>query len=105
MNSEDRRLELQIKLEEILGSDRVYFQPPANYKMKYPCFRYSWAGTRSSRANNLNYRNTRQYQVIYIDPDPTSEIPMQLLREFEMINHDRSYTADNLNHYVFTLYF
>lgn len=105
MNSEDRRLELQTKLEEILGSSRVYFQPPASYKMKYPCFRYSWSGTRSSRANNLNYQNTRQYQVIYIDPNPTSEIPTRLLREFEMINHDRSYTADNLNHYVFTLYF
>ena len=35
------RLELQSKLEELLGSRNVYYQPPESLKMKYPAIRYS----------------------------------------------------------------
>ena len=34
------RIELQLKLEEILGSRHVYFQPPASIKMTYPAIVY-----------------------------------------------------------------
>ena len=40
------RLNLQDKLEEVLGSKQVYFQPPESLKLKYPCIVYS-------RSNNL----------------------------------------------------
>ena len=35
------RLELQNKLEELLGSRHVYFQPPESVKMEYPAIKYS----------------------------------------------------------------
>ena len=34
------RLELQSKLEEILGSRQVYYQPPETVKMEYPAIVY-----------------------------------------------------------------
>jgi len=34
------RLELQEVLESLLGSRNVYFQPPLNLKMNYPCIIY-----------------------------------------------------------------
>ena len=36
------RLDLDDTLREIMGDKgSVYFQPPENLKMKYPCIRYS----------------------------------------------------------------
>ena len=35
-----KRVDLGNKLKEILGSNNVYFQPPDNLKMVYPCIRY-----------------------------------------------------------------
>ena len=35
------RLELQDLLETVLGSQYVYFQPPATLRMRYPCIVYA----------------------------------------------------------------
>ena len=35
------RLELQSKLEELIGCKHVYYQPPKSVKMEYPAIRYS----------------------------------------------------------------
>ena len=36
-----RRLKLQEKLEELLESRNVYYQPPESKKMDYPAIRYN----------------------------------------------------------------
>ena len=38
MYTMERRLELHEALCEVLGSRNVYFQPPDNVTMRYPCF-------------------------------------------------------------------
>ena len=35
------RLDLQSKLEKLLGNKNVYYQPPESLKMEYPAIRYS----------------------------------------------------------------
>ena len=40
MDLEQRRLQLHEILVGILGNENVYFQPPANLVMQYPCIRY-----------------------------------------------------------------
>ena len=35
----DKRTELQVKLEELLGSGHVYYQPPTSLKMEYDAIR------------------------------------------------------------------
>lgn len=99
------RLELHEELCEALGSRNVYFQPPESVKMQYDAIRYSLAGKNLKRANDKIYLNTNQYDGVVITRDPDTTIPDRLLSNFEMCSFGRPYTADNLNHYPFTLYY
>jgi hypothetical protein len=98
------RIELQKVLETLLGSKNVYFQPPTTVQMSYPCIVYRRTKIRSKFANNSNYLNHKEYTVTVIDKDPDSLIPDKLV-VLPMCLHDRQYTANNLNHDVFTLFF
>lgn len=64
-----KRVELGKKLKEILGSDNVYFQPPDNLKMSYPCIRYRLEGGNAEYADNVPYRFSRQYELVFICKD------------------------------------
>lgn len=99
------RLDLQAAFEEILGSRNVYFQPPESVKMQYDAIRYELSGKDAKRANDRVYRSTNQYSGVVITRDPDTTIPDVILSHFEMCSLGRPYTADNLNHYPFTLYF
>lgn len=98
------RLELQTKLEEILGSRNVYFQPPASVQMQYDAIVYERSGIRNLPADNLNYSLTQAYEVTVIYRDPDCDVPMKLA-ELPMCRMERHYVVDNLNHDVFTLYY
>ena len=99
------RLELHEELCTILGTKNAYFNPPESLKMEYPCIRYKLADIDSKYSNNKKYKNTKQYEAIVIDRDPDSEIYDKVLEHFAMSNFDRMYTAENLNHFVLTLYY
>ena len=99
------RLELHEKLCELLGNRRVYYQPPASVKLEYDCIKYSLSGIDTKYANNSNYNAIKQYQVIVITRDPDSNIPDKILKHFPLCRFNRPYVADNLNHFVFTLYY
>lgn len=98
------RLDLQTLLEELLGSRNVYFQPPASVSMKYPAIVYSRYDIENTHADNRVYAQKTAYQLTVIDGDPDSEI-VKKVSMLPMCSFDRHYTADNLNHDVFTLYF
>jgi hypothetical protein len=98
------RLELHDVLKDILGTDQVYFQPPPNVEMQYPCIVYHRTYIQTNHADDIPYRNTIRYQVTVIDRDPDSAIPM-LIMGLPLCTYDRFYTADKLNHDVFKLFF
>lgn len=98
------RLSLQSLLEEILGSRYVYFQPPANVQMEYPCIVYKRDIAVTKFADNSPYRHSKRYLVTAIDRNPDSETPDKVAA-LPMCIHNRFFTADNLNHDVFDLYF
>lgn len=98
------RLQLQALLETLLGSDAVYFEAPNSSEMVYPCIVYNRDNTETTHANNAPYRFTKRYQVTVIDEDPDTTIPDRV-GKLSMCVHDRSFVVNNLNHYVFTLYF
>lgn len=98
------RLELQTLLEELLGSEQVYFQPPSNIQMQYPCIVYARNDSQTEFADNRPYAHAKQYQVTVIDRDPDSELPDKV-EALPYCAFDRYFAAENLNHYVFTLYF
>lgn len=97
-----QRLDLQEKLEEITA--HVYFQPPTNNRIQYPCIVYEVDYAKTEHADNRPYTYTRRYQVTVIDRDPDSVIPKSVAM-FPMCLLNRFFTADGLNHTVYTLYF
>ena len=98
------RIELQEKLEELLGSSNVYYQPPASVKMEYPAIRYSRKDVDKKSADNAAYTLTNCYEIIVIDSKPDNKVIEKLL-SLPMCSYDRPYKSDNLNHDVLTLYF
>lgn len=98
------RLELQTELEKLLGSRNVYFQPPASVQMKYDAIRYSRKNISNRFANNSVYNQRDCYELIVIYKNPDSDLPRKISR-LPMCSFDRHYTADNLNHDVFTIYY
>lgn len=99
-----QRLELQTVLEGILGTGNVYFQPPANVELQFPCIIYQRDLARTEHAGNQPYRYSKRYQVTYIDRNPDSGVPDQIAM-LPSCTFSRHFKADNLNHDVFTLYF
>lgn len=98
------RLQLQTVLENILGSDSVYFQPPSGHQMVYPCIVYERSLIDIEVANNNTYKIEKRYTITVIDKDPDSSIPDQISM-LPRCNFDRHFTVDNLNHDIFTIYF
>ena len=97
------RLALQNKLEELNDNKNVYFQPPESLKMNYPAIKDSIDKIDGKFANDRRYISTRRYSLTVISKKPDPEIINKLL-ELPMCEFDRSYVSDNLNHYVFTIY-
>lgn len=93
-----------VDMKELNGDRHVYFQPPESLRLNYPCIVYSINDIWKKNADNKTYMQRTAYTVTVIDSDPDSEIIQKVL-ELSMCSFDRSYISDNLNHYVFTLYF
>ena len=98
------RLELQKKLEELLGTKNVYYQPPETIKMAYPAIRYSKSRIETRKAEDSIYLKNTRYEVIVIDPRPDNPVIDKLL-ELPHCFYDRHYKSDNLNHDALTLYY
>lgn len=101
--------ELKTILETLLGDEpdqkiKVYFQPPSNVQMVYPCILFKRDGAVTRFAGNLPYRYTKRYLVTYISRDPKSEVPDKIAA-LPLCTFDRHYAADDLNHDVFRLFF
>lgn len=104
MAQEPRRYELQTLLEETLGSANVYFQPPANIHMEYPCIVYGRDRAETEFADNKPYSYQKGYQVTVIDRNPDSDIPDKVAKLPKCV-FATHFTADNLNHDVFNMFF
>jgi hypothetical protein len=103
------RLDLQDLLQTLIGvrideEPNVYFQPPSTVKMNYPCIVYSRNSANTQFANDSPYLHKIRYQILVIDKNPDSIIPEKVAM-LPMCLFDRHYTADNLNHDAYNLYY
>jgi hypothetical protein len=64
----DDRLDLQRKL--MTFSDNVYFQPPANIRIIYPCIIYRRISKRNDYGNDDKYLKKQEYEITVIDKNP-----------------------------------
>jgi hypothetical protein len=97
-----KRLELQSLLETF--TEHVYFQPPDNLQLEYPCIVYQRDFASTQFADGKPYRNTTRYAITVIDRDPDSEIPGKVAA-MPLSSFNRFFTADQLNHDVYVVYF
>ena len=97
------RLDLDRELREL--APNVYYQQPSSVKMAYPCFRYNYADVKPLNADNKVYKMFNKYLVTYISKEHSEWIVDQMLGRFSHCRLDRPYTADNLYHYVFEVYY
>lgn len=72
--------------------------------MVYPCIRYELDAGQTEFAGNNPYHLSWRYKVTVIDRDPDSQIPKKVA-VLPTCTFDRFFVADNLNHFVFILYF
>ena len=96
------RTDLQTLLETICPV--VYFQPPPDHEMVYPCIVYSRSDINTEFADDLPYKHTKRYSITVIDPDPDSTIPDDISM-LPRCTFDRAFKSDQLNHDVFTILF
>lgn len=98
------RLELQSKLEELLGSRNVYYQPPESLKIEYPAIIYSKSDIQTRFASDSTYSRSHRYELMVIDKMPDNSVIDKLLN-LPYCSFDRHYKSDNLNHDVLSLYY
>nr|WP_297883996.1 hypothetical protein [uncultured Blautia sp.] len=98
------RLELQNKLEQLLGTKHVYYQPPEPLKMEYPAIIYSKGRIETKKADNSTYLKNTRYDITVIDKRPDNPV-IDKLMTLPYCSYDRQYKSGGLNHDVLTLYY
>lgn len=97
---------LRSQLHQLLETltPHVYFQPPENVGILYPCIIYSRDYADTKFADGIPYNHTKRYMVIVVDRNPESDIPDKVA-QLPMTRFNRFYITDGLNHDVFNVYF
>lgn len=96
------RFKLHALLEITLGSNHVYYQPPENVKLNYPCIVYSRISGPTGFADDQPYLKQKKYKVTVIDKNPDSEIA-ERLSGLKGCSFDTAFTSNNLNHLVYNI--
>lgn len=73
-------------------------------EIQYPCIVYQLDNVHTEFAGNRPYFRKKRYQITVIDKDPNSLIP-DTVGALESAAFDRHFTANNLHHSVYTLYY
>jgi hypothetical protein len=98
------RVRLQGLLESLDSSFTVYFQPPPNVQMQYPCIVYNRDYLSSEFADNMAYASSFRWQITVIDADPDSAMN-DILSQLALTRYVRHYVTAGLNHDIYQLYF
>jgi len=103
MTAPARRKQLNDLLKGLLGSSNVYFQPPDNMTMQYPCIVYERDNASVKHADDMPYNHVQRYQVTLIDQNPDSEV-FEKLKALPLCAFSRHFATSGLNHDVFVIY-
>lgn len=99
------REDLHTLLESIPGLAKVYFKPPSNVKLEFPCVIYKRHTMNANYADNTKFHHSQSYQITLIYKDPDSQLPRILYDTLEFCTPNTpTYVSDGLYHDVFTVY-
>ena len=95
--------EMLTAFQEAVGEEpHVYFQPPESVKMQYPCFVYHQSQDDVIHGNDRPYLHREVYEVPYITRQAEPVLP-EAMKGLPNTRFNRRYTAENLNHFAFTV--
>lgn len=97
------RLPLHNLLKQFIPN--VYFQPPSNIQMVYPCIVYNKTEKSNKFGNDARYISKQGYRIMLIERDPDSKIADNIEGFFQNCSISQYYTVDNLNHTIVELYY
>lgn len=97
------RLELHNELLQFVPN--VYFQPPSDHRMTFPCIVYGKASRRDVYAADDIYKIDRQYQLQVIESDPDSDLVDRVINHFRYASIGTNFVKDNIYHTSIKLYF
>ena len=98
------RIDFHKMLINETSCDHIYYQPPENLKLVYPCIIYSEEADRPDYADNVIYNNKVRYSVTYISKS-ADDTTKDLIHKIMYCAFDRSYKSDNLYHTTYTIYY
>lgn len=98
------RLDLHASLVELTENTKnVFFQPPSNIVLPYPCIVYGRNRRSTYHADDNKYFGRQGYQVTVIETDPDSQLPEKVLA-LPYSRWENEFINDNLHHTVITVY-
>ena len=90
-------------VRDLDSSVNLYFNPPTSTLIRYPAVRCVLKSIDNVHANDDVYGQKTAYQLTFICKE-LGDMFVKKLSLLKYCSFDRHYVADNLNHYVFTLY-
>lgn len=97
------RLELHNELLQFVPN--VYFQPPSDHRMTFPCIVYGKASRLDVYAADDIYKIDREYQLQVIERDPDSDLVDRVINHFRYALIGPNFVKDNIYHTSIKLYF
>lgn len=96
------RLDLHKKLLQFYTN--IYFQPPENIVIKYPCIIYQRVVDETWHADGLAYIIKKRYDITIIEKDPDSDVADRMVQQLPYSKVTQRYITDNLYHTKIELY-
>jgi len=97
------RLELHDELLKFYQN--VYFQPPSNQQMKYPCIVYHKNGKDRKFGNDKLYFVKQGYRLTVIETHPDGTIADEIESAFEYCTIAQNFVSDSLHHTTLNLFY
>lgn len=96
-------MKIQEALENLFHI-KVYFQPPPNLSLEFPCVVYEKVRTEVRRADDRPFTFYDRYTVTHISKTNDETVPIKMLGAFRHAFQDREFKTEGLYHQVYTVY-
>ena len=106
MDSEENRLFLHSLLQGAFPDVTIYYRPPGNILLNYPCIVYERKALEPSFANTATYVIGTSYQVTFLSVLPgysAAQLIYTLVGQSFVITSNDSYESDDIVHDVFNV--
>lgn len=104
MELSTNRSNFDAMLRRVSEIPNIYFQPPSNIRMQYPCIVYKRETINNRVSDNSVYNQHVYYQVTVIDQKPNS-IYTDRISKIVNSRHIRNFETEGLNHDIFRIYY